>query len=390
MDKEKDIFIEVIKVKLTNYALPVDADSWDKLAEKLIPVPGKKAQWEWITALAVAASIALLFLLFPNQKKANQHETTNQPVVKDELPKLLAENNVNAINYPEKHRVVREKHREERPLSEIIPEEKRIEEPPTVVPTTEDNPPVIEENHSTPSVNNSDNEEEQQPPVIKHKKQQSIRFSIGSGGSLPVKNDMLESQNSGSSYANNIATSNTPKVEDILPNTDYTNVTYHAPLSFGVTVKKELDRTFAIESGIVYTFMSNSYSRASSPKSTAELQMHYIGIPLNLHAHILGSRFSSWEIYLSAGGMVEKGLFSHFVQKNYYNNSVYTATLNERINGLQCSVSIAPGVDYRIYKNYSIYIEPKLNYYFNNGQPVSTRTEHPVVLGINAGVRYSW
>ena len=181
--------------------------------------------------------------------------------------------------------------------------------------------------------------------------------------------------------------------EAILSYEDYPNITYYPPLSFGITIKKELNRRFAIESGIVYSFLATAFSKESPLKSNANLQLHYIGIPLNVHTRILGDRSSRWEVYLSAGGTVEKGISSHFVQNVYYgnnDNSLVTVNSNEKIRGLQWSLSISPGIDYQIHKNYSIYLEPKVGYYFDNDQPISARTKHPVVAGINAGIRYSW
>ncbi|MDR2691614.1 MAG: porin family protein, partial [Dysgonamonadaceae bacterium] len=60
---------------------------------------------------------------------------------------------------------------------------------------------------------------------------------------------------------------------------------------------------------------------------------------------------------------------------------------SEKISGLQYSISFAPGIDYRIYRNYSVYFEPAISYYFDNKQPVSARTERPVVIGLNVGLR---
>jgi predicted porin len=89
--------------------------------------------------------------------------------------------------------------------------------------------------------------------------------------------------------------------------------------------------------------------------------------------------------------MVEKGLLSHYTQKQDLNNEhIAKITSDENIEGLQWSVAVAPGIDYKLNKNYSIYLEPKVSYYFDNNQPISARTEHPVVFGVNAGFRFSW
>ena len=405
MDKKNDIFSEIIKNKLENYTLPVDEDSWDKIAERLKTVPKKKTQRQWIAAIAVAASIALLFLIFSINKKTYHHETADplsdhektivQDVPEKEIVQPVIPQDVESSTVIRKFQPG-ERLAENKRSTEVISTEEFPEENPVIFqkeePSTPENPPVFTDSYN-------DFEKEMQTPVIKSKKRQSIRFSLGSGSNLLAEN----STNSNPIQKTSIFESpffraatqavTDSRTEDILKNEDYPNVVHHLPLSFGVTVKKELSRTFAIESGIVYSYMTTSFSRQSYPKSNANLQLHYIGIPLNVHTRIFGNRFSQWEIYLSTGGMIEKGVLSHFKQKTYFDtidNQVTTVVSDEKIKGLQWSIGISPGVDYQIYKNYSIYFEPKLSYYFDNNQPVSARTKHPVIVGLNAGVRYVW
>ena len=410
MDKDDDLFCEIIKDKLANYTLPVDDDSWDKIAEQLNPAPRKRIQWRWIAALAVAASIALLFLLLPMNKKTYHHEATSQfsghekTIVQDVPEKEILQPALqpNAENPPViKKSQPHARLAENNLTTEVIPEEEIVEENPVVI-FPEEKEPSAPEKHPIALNFHIDSGKETQEPASKHKNRKSIRFSFGSGGNLLADNtsskDLAFSSedylNSGFAYykvaAQNVANSLT---EDILANENYSDVTYHLPLSFGVTIKKELNQRFAIESGIVYSFLMTTFNRESPLKSKANLQLHYIGIPLNIHTHIFGNRFSPLEVYLSAGGMIEKGILSHFTQKTYYSdidNSEKTIASNEKIKGLQWSLGISPGVDYLIHKNYSIYLEPKVSYYFDNDQPISARTKHPVVVGINAGVRYTW
>ena len=401
MDKENDKFSEIIKDKLANYTLPVADDSWDKIAERLNPVPKKKTQRRWIAAIAVAASIALLFLIFTINKKTYHHETANQlsdhektivqnvpekEIVQPILPKDVESPTVIRKSQPS------ERLAENNRSTEVISTEEFPEENP-VIPQDEkqsapEKLPVFTDSYY-------DLEKEIQTPVIKPKKRQSIRFAFGSGSSLLAGNntDIKSYQgipNSESPYfrAANQAVSNS-RTEEILKNEEYQDVVHHLPLSFGITVKKELNQTFAVESGVIYSYITTSFNRQTSPRSNADLQLHYIGIPLNVHTRIFGNSLSQWEVYLSTGGMVEKGVLSHFSQKTFY-DTIITVTSDEKIKRLQWSMGISLGVDYQIYKNYSIYFEPKLSYYFDNNQPVSARTEHPVVVGINAGVRYVW
>jgi len=407
MDKENDPFLEIIKDKLDKYTLPVDDDLWDKIEKQLNTASPHTTKRQWIAAIAVAASIALLLLLLPiNKNKTTNYETadllsdheetiisdvleepitqlvfsqnfeTSSVVKKSQSPKQLAENNL-AI--------------------EVIPEREiaKEENPSTQAET------VSEIRRGYP-VDNYDFLEER-IPVVKQKKRQSLRLSLGSGGNLVAFNSFEAYQGSNRYYENLSSTDmlffrSAPQevsesiAKNILANENYPSVNYRLPLSLGVTFKKELNQSFAIESGLVYSFLTTSFSR-ELPKSQANLQLHYVGIPMNLHTSIYKDRFSQWEVYLSAGGMVEKGILLHFYQNNYYddsNNYTRTVTSNEKIEGLQWSVGISPGVDFKLHKNYSIYLEPKLNYYFDNHQPESARTQHPIVVGINAGVRYTW
>jgi hypothetical protein len=403
MTEEKDKVSEVIKDKLMNYSLPVDDDSWNKIAERLNPVPKKQTHRWWIAAAAVAASITLLFLLFTLNKKTDYHETASRLLSEHEKTTVqnVSEKGTDQSVSPQTvvpPKVIKKSQpfnrlAENIIANEVIEEKETAEENPVVTQAKEE--PKVAEKRPVTQVSNFDFEKEEQLPILKRKKRQSLRFSLGS---LLAENTASKPQNKGlmlnslpSYYRAAIQDVNKSKAEEILTYDNYPNSTHHPPLSFGITVKKELNQTFAVESGVVYTFLSTTFNRESSPKSNADLQLHYIGIPLNVHARILGDRFSCWEMYLSAGGMVEKGVLLHFAQKTYYDeSSVTTKVSNEKINGLQWSVGISPGVDYQIYKNYSVYLEPKLSYYFDNNQPESSRTKHPVVLGINAGIRYSW
>ena len=416
MDKEKDIFSEIIKEKLSNYSLPVDNNSWDKIEEQLNSTSRAKTKYLWMAAIAVAASITLLFLLFPFNKKVYQDETANQLSDHEEkIIQIVSEKEIvqsdlqQNVEYP----TVFRKSQSGKQLAEnelavkVIPEEAILEE---VIPdenqvaqAVEDR--VVPKNPQTPYVPRYNSGDDVIIPAIKNKKRRSINLSIGSGSNLLASNETSVQSNSsrpsGEIFFNNEIAYfksvsqdvKTTQAEIILLNEEYPDAIHYPPVSIGVTLKKELSRNVAIESGIVYSYITSTFSRESFDKSKADLQLHYIGVPLNLHTRLYTSRNNQWGIYLSTGGMVEKGLLLRLVQKTFFNdidNTVKTVTSSEKINGLQWSVNVSPGFDYQIYKNYSIYVEPKFSYYFDNDQPESARTKHPVVIGINAGLRFDW
>ena len=418
MDKEKDIFSEIIRDKLSNYSTPVDDNSWDKIEEGLNSVNSGKAKRLWIATFAVAASIALLFLLFPFNKKVYNHETANQlsdheeTIIQDVPEKEIIQSDLQQVV---KHPAVFGKSQSGKQLAkneltaEIVIKEEIKEENPekeSAVPVIEE--PVVEENTSTKHVVNPvsdfDFGKEVIIPVISNNKRKGVSLSFGSGRNLLAKNNMVTPQipkrvlpedpliSEETFYKASNQEIIQPQTENILATEDYPDVVHYPPVSVSLTARKDITRTIAIESGIVYSYITSTFSKESSYKSKADLQLHYIGIPLNIHTRLYGDRKSQWGLYLSTGGMVEKGLLSHLALKTFLddNNTVMTVVSNEKIKGLQWSVSVSPGIDYQIYKNYSIYFEPKLSYYFDNNQPESARTEHPVTVGANAGLRYTW
>jgi hypothetical protein len=227
-------------------------------------------------------------------------------------------------------------------------------------------------------------------PVRNKNKSNSLSLLAGSGSLLAMNNNATP-------YSPSLRTRNISKNapsylrDDMLAPDNFEEVTYFLPLSFGITFRKEISNYLFIESGLTYTYLYSKFKN-KLPKRDAKLELHYLGIPVNLIVSIYRNRYSHWNIYTSVGGMVEKGLMSHYRQNEYESGSrVAISTIsNEKIDGLQWSVHAALGVDYKIVKNYSIYFEPKINYYLQNNQPVSARTEHPLIIGINAGFRYTW
>jgi Outer membrane protein beta-barrel domain len=153
---------------------------------------------------------------------------------------------------------------------------------------------------------------------------------------------------------------------------------FTAPLSFGLTLRRNYSNKLRMETGIIYTYLRTKISPSSS--SPATLDLHYLGIPLNLSYSLW--KINQWEIYWSVGGTVEKG-----IRSRYTTNS---STKHESIRGLQWSVQTSPGISYMLKKPIGLYLEPKLSYYFDNDQPLSIRTEHPLVLGIHVGLHYDF
>ncbi len=87
--------------------------------------------------------------------------------------------------------------------------------------------------------------------------------------------------------------------------------------------------------------------------------------------------------------MIEKGLRSIYVQNEYLGNQTITTDAATNIDGFQWSTHVSVGIAYKIQRQLGVYFEPRFSYFFDNDQPVSIRTDNPVVIGFAAGLRYS-
>lgn len=168
----------------------------------------------------------------------------------------------------------------------------------------------------------------------------------------------------------------------------YPDVSYSLPISFGFTVRKDLNRYIGVESGLMYTYLSTTFKRGGTNQSEVKSSLHYLGIPLNLVVYLW--RNERWNIYLSGGGMVEKGLQAVYSGYLSDNNGTIHKSRKEGIDGLQWSVNASIGASYRLYGDWSLYFEPRFSHYFDCGQPASIRTDKSLGFGLSAGIRYAF
>lgn len=177
------------------------------------------------------------------------------------------------------------------------------------------------------------------------------------------------------------ASSGLNNLEDLFP--EFDDKTYFAPLTVGVAVSKMLTRTVFIETGLRYTYL---HSQFRNSLSVANLHLHYVGVPLNVGYRINTNK--NWYIYTSGGIMAEKGLSSVYHQTIRYSNNTISTSKTESIDGMQWSVNATVGLGYNLSRKFSLYFEPEFGYYFDNNQPVSSRTENQVTFGLKAGLRF--
>ena len=109
---------------------------------------------------------------------------------------------------------------------------------------------------------------------------------------------------------------------------------------------------------------------------------HYIGIPVNIYGKVVErNRFS---FYVNAGATAEKGLTAVYKLESYTGNERNT----NPIDGIQFSVNAGLGVEYKFANPAGIYFEPNMVYFFNSDVPRSIRTDQPLQVKGEIGIRF--
>ncbi|MDD3034505.1 MAG: hypothetical protein PHT25_07885 [Bacteroidales bacterium] len=158
---------------------------------------------------------------------------------------------------------------------------------------------------------------------------------------------------------------------------------YAMPVSFGAQLQTDIDKKFSVGTGLIYTLLASNYQEISQSYSRDINQaLHYIGIPLNGYYSLFENK--SVKIYVTAGAMLEKGVVASYREntdgiKKYY---------SESIPGVQLSAGGGLGLEWKLNKDFGIYIDPSMTYYFKGKQPSSIRTAQPLQYRFEMGMRF--
>ena len=194
---------------------------------------------------------------------------------------------------------------------------------------------------------------------------------------------------------NGIGPMKSPAMSTIRPKTGVKETsnesTYGIPLSFGLGTKIDFNPRWSLGLGLNYSLLTRrfegTYTRVGndgniemSTSSDIRNSQSYIGIPINVYYNIIGQEHLNFYTYV--GGTVEKCVADKY---NVLNSSIIHT---EKVKGAQLSANVGIGVEFFLGKYLGLYIDPSLRYYFNCRQPESIRTEQPLMLGFEMGLRF--
>lgn len=166
--------------------------------------------------------------------------------------------------------------------------------------------------------------------------------------------------------------------------------THHLPVKLGLSIRYDLSERWNLQSGLVYSYLASDLEENNSEGNyTIKQKLHYLGIPLQVGYRIWeGKRFRS---YLTAGGQVEKLVSGKATIRHSAGGRTSTDTQNVSDNHLQFSTLASIGIEYAIGKEFSLYAEPGVHYYFKNGNKLQTYyNENPLNINLTIGFRFHW
>ncbi len=414
-NNERDAFSDLFREKLKNHKVPVDAISWDEIESRLktknrriIPF------WFRVSGGAAVAALALLFILNPFSEQRSstlisksikiQHEPLQtkhianyqtQKIIQIQKIQVKQENTDNPKTNDRDEKVVafntpsvQESYKESKDsikTNEVVRNSSKDSEN-KVTQNTTDNKDTVSHNKRFIPKSLADEPVNEPMTVPRNKNGWLLAASFGANGNVPAANGnyglTVDANKNISSFVNTAS----GVTEDAANN--FSNITYSPPVSVGLIVRKNLNKIWSLESGLEYTYLLTTFENNQMQRNDAKLHLQYIGVPLNLIAGLWNN--SNWEVYLSGGGMLEKGIRSIYENYQYINNQTITTTASTNIEGVQWSVNGSVGINYKIQRNFGIFFEPKISYFFDDNQPTSARTAYPVVIGLMAGIRFQF
>lgn len=116
---------------------------------------------------------------------------------------------------------------------------------------------------------------------------------------------------------------------------------------------------------------------------TVSHTIQYLGIPVRLYYDVLTS--DRIKFYAYGGGELE-----FCIGNNYRLFGAPDIARAYKVRDPLYSVGVGLGVEFRLSRTVGLYLDPGVNYYFPGNQPRSIRTDKPLMLNFDAGLRFNF
>lgn len=405
-NKPHTVFEDAAKQKLENFGVPVDDALWKGIHAGIKKQP-KRIPFIPIAWMSTGIAAAIAWIIFINMPNQNQLYTvkkaaeTNNTITADIVNKTRVEKTATynhetapkptAIyttqNATNKHSLtstnkVTEPITTNQAMEQSSENQIRIEASSTHKPNEWAEPVTPDSAHTTVNVNPLLAHNDWEDPFPKNNsKPIEILAMVGSSNGKTTQNS-IQNTMSLDAMRSKVVQAPTENLNILAPE-DFTDIQYFTPLSFNVGIALPINAKFAIETGIIYT---NLHTKFKDGTKNASLTLHYLGVPLRVSYQYFSNK--KLNLYLASGVTIEKGLWSVYKQKINYTNMQLDTDVEQIIEGMQWSMHASTGISYRVFDFASLYLEPRLSYYFNSNQPMSIRTKSPLNVGIEGGFRF--
>jgi len=166
------------------------------------------------------------------------------------------------------------------------------------------------------------------------------------------------------------------------------NYHHYQPFVTGVTVSWQFLPRLSLDSGVNYSRLYSVRNPLySDERDTDTMTLHYVGVPLGLRFNFLQNQ--RFNLYASTGGIAQK-LVRGTREIIRYSGSFRTLDYEDLQEAqLQWSLNAGIGVSYRLLGSMSLYVQPGMSYYFDNGSElVNIYKRRPLNFSLSAGVRF--
>ena len=421
---ENKEFDFLVKSMMENAQEEVPSRVWDSVSSRLDAAASPKPRvvvWRWVGAVASAAAAIALGVFFAGRNSSAP--STVSPVVAD-VQQTAGDNTLPENNQQQEFAVIENDARttaiaqnissgssksgvsgqKVQAVEEVVPEDTQ-----DIATAVEDNVP---EEVMTETVPAEDTRTALADEPVSPKHEIPVDNTDESVYLDPFRRMQMEDEQAASgrgislSVGGNVQTNGSPSPTDgfnpwSAPGTAPTESSvqevskesnYSIPYSVGLGLRIGLSPKWAIGTGLNYSRLQRTFNGIYTEvengiitrKVNADIHntLHYVGIPVNLYYNILDN--GRLGIYTYVGGTVEKAL------RNNYRipASPSDAHYHQSVDGVQFSAAAGIGLQFRLVGGLNLYFDPSLRYYFDCGQPTSIRTQMPLLMNLEAGLRF--
>ena len=399
----KDILSSKFRQKLTDYELPVREDLWSEIEQNLKPAKTIKRP-VWLYVGGVAASLILILSLGWGIYKAQNPSTdgVTAEIPNQELNQIKDQSILHKSNETEGEFTSLVEESEPKPFLLKKKEVKELaggeldahnsiefaENASQQVESKLEQQALVEEQTSSDSKKSNDLLPKQDnyeadfwKDIPKRKKKNDLSFALAyanQGNTSTPTSDVLLRYSKVFASPSFLELDNQEQINNVI----ISDTRYKTPLTFAFSLRKSLDKRWALESGLTYTYLETNeiktYVNGADFSDTYEL--NYIGLPLKMVYSIY--KQGNFAAYVSGGGMIEKCIYARQI------NSETQEKNKLSIPELQWSVGGNIGVSYQILKQLNLFAEPGINYYFDDGGKTPTiRKDKPLNINLQLGLR---